>query len=160
MSAFRINCLRIYLGQLIPASLYVELKASNLTRQTGLSLPTRWTGAFKLFDSFLFFLCNSSVYCLTAKLDSVSTLARQITLSDERLHLLLRCLLSLPLDLVVSIYVAVLTHAFGIVCALSVHAISSVASSAESVITVVAHTLCKMLEVLVRAVRNRSRLAA
>lgn len=80
--------------------------------------------------------------------------------SDEWLRLLLGCLLGQPLDLVVGIDVAVLTHTFGIVSAVCVHAVGRVSASAEPVITVVAHTLCKVLEVLVRAVRNRSRLAA
>lgn len=95
-----------------------------------------------------------------AQLDSVSSRRDKLRTSDEWLRLLLGCLLGQPLDFVVGIDVAVLTHTFGIVSAVCVHAVGSVAASAEPVITVVAHTLCKVLEVLMRAVRNCSRLAA
>jgi hypothetical protein len=80
MSALRIDCLRIYPGQLIPDSPAVELKAGNLTRQTGPGLDQR-AGLVRLalFACFLYFLCNSEAYCLTAQLDSVSSPTRQIT---------------------------------------------------------------------------------
>ena len=84
----------------------------------------------------------------------------QLYASDERLRLMLGCLLGQPLDLVVGIDVAVLAHTFGIVASVCVHAVGRVPTSTKSVVAVVAHTFSKVFEVFVWAVRYGSRLAA